>query len=240
MTDCRCRCMGLDLLPSSATHAGSSAALKPIAQTNGHAANSKEAMGQANDALAHQQGQYHQQISNQSDRQQLQQQSQTPSNSAALQQIHQQYPQGLPLDVLALAQAIQLMNLARGSAGGATAPPAGSPVTTNGPLMVSPDAASAVSATSHKQHGFPSASSSPHMHAAAAAAGAMQMHQSQSSPYLIAAGTSVPSPSHLAHSAQATPHHAHPSHTAAPMQRAGSSVNLGRTVPKATFPLTRW
>ena len=216
VTDCRCRCMSLDLLASNGTGGGSLKTIEtsvPSGRTN-----ETEAMMSANSILAHQQSQYHQQMS-----------AEEQQRASALQQINAQYPQGLPLDVIALAQAIQLLNLTRGATGNNV--PAGV-----SSLVTSPD-----SLTPQLLLASPT-SAPPNLQA---------IHQSHSSPGIYnsdAASSGIPSPSSSHESTTPRAHHQH-SHTAGQlMQRAGSSVQLGgRQQPvaapaqvKGNFPLTRW
>lgn len=182
-----------------------------------------EAMQQANAQLAIQQSQFHMQMNLQEPTMQQQ--------SIAMAQIQQQYPNGLPLDVLAVAQAIQLMNLTRGS---------NTPLMSGslGPGMMStPDGAIASGVQS--QFSSPGSVSTP----APLPMPLPHASPSQSPPYAI-----LDQPTVLPTAASAqnltnhneTNHHTHTGHTHTNIPRAVSSVQLGSKQAKQTFPLTRW
>lgn len=152
--------------------------------------------------------------------------------SLALQQIQQQYPNGVPLDVIALAQAIQIMQLSRGASNGATQPAAAG-YSGNG---------SSEPLTPYSLTSPASSNAGPSM-----MSGAILipppiglMHPSHSTPQLAEAALQLLSPSSARDTHSGSASSASGSH----MTRATSSVNLGargQTAPaKATFPLTRW
>ena len=261
VTDCKCRCMSHDLLaPINGSYAhNSNAILQPIDSYSHDASHRHDDSDEEEEEDRHHSSSQHQlrdssPISNMllphQSRFHINVNPQLLSNdpmqqqqALALSQIQSQYPQGIPLDVLAVAQAIQLMNLTR-----TTNTPSSGPMTVPSGMAITPDPMS----PHHIQHQHQQPLSPPtpapagrSIHINPNTNTNANLHQSASSPYL----TSLPSPI-SANSTSAPPQGStsSTSTSSAPngMQRAGSSVNLGAryaaapATAKGTFPLTRW
>jgi hypothetical protein len=189
VTDCKCHCMSLDLLPDDGFGEadGAFSAGKPhFSLMNGSSQDDPRqshvhAHLQSNAALALSNAQYHAQM-------QQQQQSPQDFEQATIQQqqlqlLASQFPQGLgDLDVATLAQAIHLVQLTRA----ANTPVVNTPVN-NGVGQTVPAGSSNLELSSMQALSLlPSHVSSPSLSASPGPIGGQPLHHAASSPYLSA------------------------------------------------------